>query len=133
MTDLRTWEDELRSQGKEPKPGPRYRCPQDDCERAENAFAIVLDPTDDEWKCSVCYNAQRAEEQGEPERTWEDVRGVRRVFLEASDWTQLPDVPEATRAAWVGLRQQARDVTDLPTPQEALDRLAALREQGSTI
>jgi hypothetical protein len=37
-------------------------------------------------------------------------RAERDRLLAASDWTQLPDVPEATRAAWAEYRQALRDV-----------------------
>jgi hypothetical protein len=39
-----------------------------------------------------------------------DVRAERDRLLAASDWTQLPDVPEATRLAWATYRQALRDV-----------------------
>ena len=37
-------------------------------------------------------------------------RAERDRLLAASDWTQLPDVHEATRAAWAEYRQALRDV-----------------------
>lgn len=43
---------------------------------------------------------------------WMDIRRIRDALLTACDWTQLPDVPEATRAAWVSYRQSLRDITD---------------------
>ena len=39
----------------------------------------------------------------------------RSVLLLSSDWTQLPDVPEATRDAWTTYRQALRDITNQPT------------------
>jgi hypothetical protein len=33
-------------------------------------------------------------------------------LLVASDWTQLPDVPLATKEAWATYRQALRDITD---------------------
>ena len=42
------------------------------------------------------------------------VRSTRDSLLAASDWTQLPDVPEETRLAWATYRQALRDV-----PQQA--------------
>ena len=32
--------------------------------------------------------------------------------LKMCDWTQLPDVPEATRTSWQSYRQALRDITD---------------------
>lgn len=131
MTEpLTTWEDALIALGKTVKPGPSYRCPT--CDEPAHAFAIVEDD-DGQWRCTSCHRERRAEEPAVVELTWNDIRGARRVFMEASDWTQLPDVPGATREAWVGLRQQARDVTDLPTPDEAMAALVALREQAAEI
>jgi len=37
-------------------------------------------------------------------------RAQRDALLAASDWTQLPDVPEDTRSAWAVYRQALRDV-----------------------
>ena len=42
------------------------------------------------------------------------VRTERDRRLAATDWTQLPDVPEDTREAWSGYRQCLRDVTKQP-------------------
>lgn len=38
----------------------------------------------------------------------------RNGLLAASDWTQLPDVPLATKEAWATYRQALRDITDQP-------------------
>ena len=43
-------------------------------------------------------------------------RARRTQLLAASDWTQLPDVPTATQAAWAGYRQALRDITNQPDP-----------------
>ena len=42
------------------------------------------------------------------------IRAERDALLTATDWTQLPDVPVATREAWAVYRQALRDV-----PQQA--------------
>lgn len=44
----------------------------------------------------------------------ETVRAERDTRLAATDWTQLPDVPAATRAAWASYRQALRDITNQP-------------------
>ena len=46
-----------------------------------------------------------------PETEWPLVRAKRDRLLLESDWTQLPDVPLATKEAWAEYRQQLRDVT----------------------
>ena len=38
----------------------------------------------------------------------------RNGLLAASDWTQLPDVPLATKETWAIYRQDLRDITDQP-------------------
>lgn len=44
------------------------------------------------------------------------IRYKRAALLSASDWTQLPDVPVATKEAWAIYRQALRDVTLQPDP-----------------
>lgn len=41
-------------------------------------------------------------------------RGKRDWLLTQSDWTQLPDVPLTTQAAWATYRQALRDVPQQP-------------------
>jgi hypothetical protein len=38
----------------------------------------------------------------------------RQDLLQASDWTQLPDVSIDTKSAWAAYRQELRDITDQP-------------------
>lgn len=40
------------------------------------------------------------------------VRAKRDSLLSQSDWTQLPDVPMETKAAWKSYRQALRDITE---------------------
>lgn len=47
---------------------------------------------------------------------WSDIRKLRDQYLLACDWTQLPDVPEATKELWMAYRQALRDVTDQDDP-----------------
>lgn len=47
---------------------------------------------------------------------WAPVRVRRNALLAASDWTQLPDVPEATQLAWRNYRQALRDVPEQGDP-----------------
>lgn len=70
------------------------------------------------WKFSK--NSWSWENQETPEEAlanhWLLVRTERDRLLQASDWTQLPDVPLATKEAWAAYRQALRDVTDQPDP-----------------
>jgi hypothetical protein len=43
-----------------------------------------------------------------------NVKNERNMLLSETDWTQLPDVPEATKQKWALYRQALRDVTDQP-------------------
>lgn len=51
-----------------------------------------------------------------PETQWELVKIERLRKLQASDWTQLPDVPLAIKEAWATYRQALRDITNQPDP-----------------
>lgn len=51
-----------------------------------------------------------------PDTEWPLVRAERDRRLLASDWTQLPDVPLATKEAWATYRQALRDITEQPDP-----------------
>ncbi len=51
-----------------------------------------------------------------PETEWPLVRAKRDRLIAATDWTQLPDVPLATKEAWIAYRQALRDVTNQPDP-----------------
>lgn len=51
-----------------------------------------------------------------PSAEWPKVRTERDRRLQASDWTQLPDVPLATKEAWATYRQALRDITEQPDP-----------------
>jgi hypothetical protein len=50
------------------------------------------------------------------EELWFSVRAERDMRLAATDWTQLPDVPLATRNTWTTYRQALRDVTRQADP-----------------
>ena len=50
----------------------------------------------------------------EEEALAQQVRNQRDQKLRATDWTQLPDVPAATRAAYVAYRKALRDISDQP-------------------
>ena len=50
------------------------------------------------------------------ETQWPFIRSERDRRLLASDWTQLPDVPLATKEAWATYRQALRDITEQPDP-----------------
>ena len=49
---------------------------------------------------------------------WSLARGIRKPLLEASDWTQLEDVPLTTeqKESWRTYRQSLRDITTQANP-----------------
>lgn len=50
------------------------------------------------------------------EMKWNDVRSARTFLIAKTDWTQLPDVPLATKEAWATYRQALRDITTQSDP-----------------
>mgnify|MGYP001321059847 FL=1 len=48
---------------------------------------------------------------GKTEIDLQKLRNEGNRLLVESDWTQLPDVPEATKNAWQTYRQELRDIT----------------------
>ena len=49
---------------------------------------------------------------GPAEVDLENLRSERNNLLKETDWTQFPDIPEATRTAWQPYRQALRDITN---------------------
>lgn len=62
------------------------------------------------------YKNRQWEDPRTPETEWPLVRAQRNALLKQSDWTQLPDVPLATKEAWATYRQALRDITNQPDP-----------------
>lgn len=62
------------------------------------------------------YNQKLWIDPRTPETEWPIVRAERNQLLQQSDWTQLPDVPLATKEAWAVYRQALRDITNQPDP-----------------
>jgi len=46
------------------------------------------------------------------------LRKKRNNLLESTDWTQQPDLPEATRTKWQSYRQELRDLPANQTPSD---------------
>lgn len=62
------------------------------------------------------YAAKQWIDPRTPETEWPLVRAKRDRLIAATDWTQLPDVPLATKEMWANYRQALRDVTLQPDP-----------------
>ena len=54
------------------------------------------------------------------EVVWPTIRARRDTLLGQSDWTQLPDVPLPTKAAWADYRQALRDITQQADPHNII-------------
>lgn len=83
---------------------PFNATPDDDVDYGRELFAIL----------STKYAAQVTPcppEEYEEEAAYEAL-SRRAAELEASDWTQLPDVPQATKDLWTPYRQALRDITE---------------------
>jgi len=47
---------------------------------------------------------------------WEEVKLIRNEMLQECDWTQLSDIPTATKELWQSYRQSLRDITTQSNP-----------------
>jgi hypothetical protein len=54
------------------------------------------------------------------EVVWPVIRARRDLRIAPTDWTQLPDVPQATKEAWAQYRQALRDITTQPDPRNII-------------
>ena len=76
----------------------------------------IWDSIELEWKTNPeqaeLQAAQAAAQQAQQQaQLVQEILAKRKAKLEASDWTQLPDVPLATKQAWATYRQALRDIT----------------------
>lgn len=62
------------------------------------------------------WSQDRLEWTLDEEKAWASVRSSRDARLRTCDWTQLSDIPEQTRVAWIQYRQLLRDITSQPDP-----------------
>lgn len=84
----------------------RQPCPA--CGRMKPAFAIRDGRCDEDEREAAQQAASR------PELSWNDIRGLRSVLLQRSDWTQVADAPlsEEQKTAWAAYRQSLRDIPE---------------------
>lgn len=62
------------------------------------------------------YQTHTWEDLRTPEEVWEAIRIERNKLLQATDWTQLPDVPEEIKSKYAVYRQALRDITNQENP-----------------
>lgn len=60
------------------------------------------------------YRLRRYIDRRTPAEKMREVRQQRNKLLQASDWTQLPDVPEGVKQPYAEYRQKLRDITRQP-------------------
>lgn len=68
------------------------------------------------WNVVWDWSAQQWIDPRTNETQWVIVRAERTSLLAASDWTQMPDAPDANKAAWAVYRQALRDITAQADP-----------------
>ena len=81
-----------------------------------DSYTVIVEPTSENWLevSSRDDIALYVPHVPTPEELAAAIRAERDRRIAATDWTQLPDVPEETRQLWADYRQALRDV-----PQQA--------------
>ncbi len=65
---------------------------------------------DDEYDGTQFTTQKGASASPSTDELWEDLRASRNAYLSQTDWTQVPDVPDATKTKWQSWRQELRDL-----------------------
>lgn len=84
--------------------------------------AVEVAPVKDEygrWMQTWAVEPMTDEErENRIQQEWDNVRGLRFVFLMQSDWTQIPNNPlsDEKKAEWASYRQALRDITTQSDP-----------------
>lgn len=81
----------------------------------EAGASVAMPPKPSEYHVFE-YTTKQWIDPRTPETEWPLIRAQRNQLLQASDWTQLPDVPLSTKEAWASYRQALRDITEQPDP-----------------
>lgn len=82
----------------------------------ENDISIQSSDPNDFGVTWSQIQAKKTELEGNRKLEWDVVRRERDIRIAKTDWTQLPDVSEATRIAWQTYRQALRDITTQSDP-----------------
>lgn len=62
------------------------------------------------------YSTKQWEDPRTIDSQWEVIRMKRNQLLQATDWTQLADIPQETKTLWEPYRQALRDITSQSDP-----------------
>lgn len=79
----------------------------------DSGYLVAMPTKPDEFS-AFDYESKSWKDSRTAETEWILIRRKRDTLLSASDWTQLPDVPLATKSAWATYRQALRDITEQP-------------------
>lgn len=78
----------------------------------DDGHVIIIEPGHPEWADMSARSDITTFVPPAPPDPADAVRSERDARLRATDWTQLPDVPEETQEAWRPFRQALRDVPE---------------------
>lgn len=77
---------------------------------------LIKKPPQSAPHLTFSYDTYTWEDTRTLEEVWKAIRKERDKLLMETDWTQLPDVPEATKTKYAIYRQALRDITTQENP-----------------
>jgi hypothetical protein len=81
----------------------------------ENGVLVKIPPYPNQYSV-FDYTTKQWVDTRTNDTQWALVRDERNQKLQASDWTQMPDVTIPNKTEWATYRQALRDVTNQPDP-----------------
>lgn len=81
----------------------------------ENGLLVEMPPYPNEYSV-FDYTTKQWVDTRTNDTQWAVVRADRNQRLQATDWTQLADIPAQTKSLWEPYRQELRDVTSQSDP-----------------
>ena len=91
----------------------------------------ILVPFTEEEEAEADAKEKAWAETGMPKNQWEIIRNKRNGLLKLTDFSQMPDVSQATKEKYTAYRQALRDLPqDNDDPQLVMDSLAKLKGGG---
>ena len=91
----------------------------------------ILVPFTEEEEAEADAKEKAWAETGMPKNQWEIIRNKRNGLLKLTDFSQMPDVSQATKEKYTAYRQALRNLPqDNDDPQLVMDSLAKLKGGG---
>ena len=91
----------------------------------------ILVPFTEEEEAEADAKEKAWAETGLPKSQWDQIRNKRNGLLKLTDFSQIPDVSQATKEKYTAYRQALRDLPqDNDDPQLVMDSLAKLKGGG---